>query len=168
MDFVKEAWNIEISKQEPKKKSSAFFVGVWLFSFLFVIFSTHFTLHCLKCLFHLNNHIDKVENVMFVEKVLIWNMTSENISKKTLNLFRFQVGDINISNDIKKSKSLSNGQFFQLALLILYFPNSLCPLSCWVVSTNWFLAALSSSRSQVVQTLVCLTPSLSKQTAKVA
>ena len=39
---------------------------------------------------------------MFVEKVSIWNVTSENISKKALHLFRFQVGDINISDNFYK------------------------------------------------------------------
>ena len=45
-----------------QKKLSAFFVGVPLFSFLLEIF-----LHCLKGLFHMNKHINKVVNVMFVE-----------------------------------------------------------------------------------------------------
>ena len=39
---------------------------------------------------------------MFVEKVSIWNVTSENISKKAPYLFRLQAGDINISDNIYK------------------------------------------------------------------
>ena len=50
LDFVKYVWNIEISKQEPKK-SVAFYVGVLLLSFILEIFSTLLTLQCLKCLF---------------------------------------------------------------------------------------------------------------------
>ena len=46
-----------------------------LFSFLLEIF------------FHMNNHIDKVVSVMFVENVSKLNVTSENISKKTLDCF---------------------------------------------------------------------------------
>ena len=75
------------SPNRNQNESSAFFVGVPLFSFLLEIFSRLLTLHCLKCLFHMNNHIDKVVNVMFVEKVSIWNVTSENISKKSTWLF---------------------------------------------------------------------------------
>ena len=67
LDVLKDFINIKVSKQEPKK-SNAFFLGVLLFSFLPEIFSTLLTLHCLKCLFHMNNHIDQVVNVMFVEK----------------------------------------------------------------------------------------------------
>ena len=65
-----------------KKKSGAFYIGVPLLSFLLEIFSTLLTLHYLKCLFHVNIHIDKVLNVMFVENVSIQNVTSEKISKK--------------------------------------------------------------------------------------
>ena len=76
-------WNL----QTRIKTIKCFFVGVPLFSFLLEIFSTFLTLHCLKCLFHVNIHIDKVINVMFVENVSIWNVTSENISKKITWLF---------------------------------------------------------------------------------
>ena len=64
---------------------------------------------------------------MFVEKVSIWNVTSENTSKKALDSFGFEVVDINISDNFYKNKSLNNGQFFSLqySLLILYFPKSL-------------------------------------------
>ena len=86
MDFIKDVWNIEISKQEPKK-SGAFFVGVPLFSFLLEIFSTLLILHCI---FYVNIHVDKVVNVMFVENVSILNVTSENISKKSTWLFLVQ------------------------------------------------------------------------------
>ena len=54
-----------------QKKSGDFFVGVPLFSFLLEMVSTLLTLHCLKCLFHVNIHIDKVVDVSFVENVLI-------------------------------------------------------------------------------------------------
>ena len=70
-----------------QKKSDAFYVGVPLLSFLLELLSTLLTLHCLKCLFHVNIHINKVRNVMFVENVSIWNVTSENISKKRILLF---------------------------------------------------------------------------------
>ena len=59
-----------MSIQEPKK-SGAFFVDVLLFSFLLEIFSTLLTLLSLKCLFHVNDHRNKVVSVMFVEKVSI-------------------------------------------------------------------------------------------------
>ena len=66
-----------------QKKPSAFFASVPWLSFLLETFSTLLTLHCLKCLFHMNSHINKVVNVMFVGNVSRWNMTSENISKKS-------------------------------------------------------------------------------------
>ena len=59
------------SPNRKQKKSGAFYVGVTLLSFLLEIFSTHWTLHCLKCRFHVNIHINKVIGVMFVEKFLI-------------------------------------------------------------------------------------------------
>ena len=85
------------------KKNRCFFVGVPLFSFLLETFSTLLTLHCPKCILHVNIHMDKVINVMFVENISIWNVTSETISKKqTLDCFGFQVGDIKISDNFYK------------------------------------------------------------------
>ena len=59
------------SPNNNQKKIGAFCVGVPLFSFLLEFLSTLLTLHCLKCLFHVNIHIDKVVNVMFVESILL-------------------------------------------------------------------------------------------------
>ena len=59
------------SPHRNQKKTGDFFVGVLLFSFLLEIFFTLLILHCLKCLFHLNIHIDKVVSVMFVENISI-------------------------------------------------------------------------------------------------
>ena len=59
------------SPYRNKKKFSAFFVGVPLFSFHLEFFFTLLTLHCFKCLFHVNIHLDKVVTVMFVENVSI-------------------------------------------------------------------------------------------------
>ena len=39
-----------------------------------------------------------------VENVSIWNGTSENISKKAPDRFGVQVGDINISDNLKKKR----------------------------------------------------------------
>ena len=55
----------------------------------------------------MKNHIAKVVNVLFVEKVLEWNVTSLNIIKKTLDCFLFQVGDINITYNFYKIKNLN-------------------------------------------------------------
>ena len=52
----------------------------------------------------MNNHIDPVVNVMFVEKVLVWNVTSENISTKADDCFGFQVEDINFLTTFKNWK----------------------------------------------------------------
>ena len=76
---MSEIWK---SQHRNQQKSGAFFVGVPLFSFLLELFSTLLTLHCLECLFHVNIDIDQVVNVMFVENISIYNVTSENISRK--------------------------------------------------------------------------------------
>ena len=55
------------SLNRNQKKVSAFFATVLRFLFLLEIYSTLVTLLCLKCLFHMNNHIDKVVYVMFVK-----------------------------------------------------------------------------------------------------
>ena len=86
LDFLKDVWNIEISIKEPKN-TSAFFACVPWFSFILEIFSTLLTLHCLKCLFHMNSHINQVVNVRFVGKVSRLNATSENISKTSTWFF---------------------------------------------------------------------------------
>ena len=72
---------ILISPNRNQKKCGAFYESVPLLSFLLGIFSILFTLHCLKCIFNVIIHIDKVINVMFEESVLIWNVTSEKLSK---------------------------------------------------------------------------------------
>ena len=59
------------SPNRNPKKSGAFYEDVLLLPFLLEIFSTLLTLYCLKCLFHVNIHIDKGINVMFVENVSI-------------------------------------------------------------------------------------------------
>ena len=45
---------------------------------------------------------------MFVEIFSGWNVTSENICKKAPNFFEFQVGDLNISDILKKSKTFTD------------------------------------------------------------
>ena len=61
--------------------------SVLLFSVFFLeIFTTLLTIQYHKCLFNMQNHIDKVGYVLFVEKVLRWNSTWMNIYKKAPNL----------------------------------------------------------------------------------
>ena len=59
--------------------------------------------------FHVKIYIDKEIYVKFVENVPIWNVTSENISKKHLIV----LGSKFVSDNFEKSKSLGNGQFLQ-------------------------------------------------------
>ena len=49
---------------------------------LLEIFSTNWTRQCLICLFHMDNHLDQVRSVMFVERISRQNRTSENFVKK--------------------------------------------------------------------------------------
>ena len=66
LDFIKYVFNLDIFNWEPKKM--ALYLQVLGDSMFFLeIFPTHFTMHCPKCLFHMDNHIDQVGNVMFVE-----------------------------------------------------------------------------------------------------
>ena len=52
-----------------KKKICAFF-QVFRDSLYFLeIFTTLLTMQCPKCLFHMNNHIDQVGYVTFVERI---------------------------------------------------------------------------------------------------
>ena len=122
-------WNL----QTGTKKTCVFFVGVPLFSFLLETFSTLLTLHCPKCILHVNIHIDKVINVMFVENISIWNVTSENYSKKTLDCFLFQVGDINISDNFYKIEKLKYRSVFFLSNNHYWFYIFLNP---WALKRN--------------------------------
>ena len=70
------------SPNRNQKKSVLFFAYVLWFLFLLEIFSTLLTLLCINCPFYMNNHIDKVVFVMFVEIFFRWNVKSENIHKK--------------------------------------------------------------------------------------
>ena len=47
------------------------------------IFSTHLTLICFKCLFHMKEHFYEVICVMFVERSSSLNGTRKNINKKS-------------------------------------------------------------------------------------
>ena len=87
-----------ISSTGNQKKFGAFLASVPWFSLFIVKLSTHLTMHCLKCLFHMDNHIDLVGTVTFVERISWGNGTSENIWKKSLAFFWILVGDFNISD----------------------------------------------------------------------
>ena len=110
-------WNL----QKGTKKISFFFVGVPLFSILLEIFSTLLTLHSLKCIFHVNIHIEKIVNVMFLENVSIWIVTSENINRKSTWFFGFLVGYINISDNFYKIKKFNLGPVFSIITTDLIF-----------------------------------------------
>ena len=111
------------SPTRNQKKPSAFFASVPWFLFLLEIFSTLLTLHCPKCLFHMNNHINQVVNVMFVGKVSRWNVTSENICKKSTCFFlvpgrRFQYFRHLLQNpNLKLMASFSNNHYWAYTFL---------------------------------------------------
>ena len=53
------------------------FLQVFRFSqFSLEIPSAHLTIHCHKCLFHMDNHINQVRSVMIVERILRSSCTS--------------------------------------------------------------------------------------------
>ena len=55
--------------------------------FCLEIHSTHLTMPCLKCLFHMENHIELASIVIFVERISRQTVTWENIWKKVTWLF---------------------------------------------------------------------------------
>ena len=65
--------------------------------FFLKIFATLLTMQCPKCLFHMDNHIDQVKCVTFVEKVYRLNSASKNIYKKASYFFGPPLKDIKIS-----------------------------------------------------------------------
>ena len=121
--FCKNMSEILKSPTRNQKKTSAFFASVLWFSFLLEIFSTLLTLHCPKCLFHMNDHINQVVNVMFVGKVSRWKVTSENISKKSTWLFlvpdrRFQYFRHLLQNpNLKLMASFPNNHYWAYTFL---------------------------------------------------
>ena len=72
--------------------------------------------------FHMKNHVDYVVNVMCVVTVSRWNFTSENIYKKALANFWFQVQDFNISNIFKKMQNLKK---WQMKAVVRFLPRNL-------------------------------------------
>ena len=133
------------------KKPSAFFANVFWFSFLLEIFSTLLTLHCLKCLFHMNSRIKQVVNVIFVANVSRWNATSENISKKSTWFFlvpgrRFQYFRHLLQNpNLKVMASFSNNHYWPYtfpnhwALKFYSVPVLLCSPISPFAQLNYFL-----------------------------
>ena len=70
------------------KKNHVLFLQVFRFSqFSLEIPSTHLTMHCHKCLFHMNNHINQVVSGMIVERTSRPICTSKNIEKKSTWVF---------------------------------------------------------------------------------
>ena len=58
------------------------------FQYFLKIFSTHFTSHCPKCLFHRKRHKDSAGWVIYVERSSKWTAPWGNINKKgTIFLF---------------------------------------------------------------------------------
>ena len=62
-----------------------FFASVLLFSVFLEIPSTHLTMHCHKCISHMDNHTNQVRSVIVVEKISRWSCTSEKKFKKINN-----------------------------------------------------------------------------------
>ena len=64
------SWYLQL---ETKKKYVLFLKVFRDFLFFLEIFTTLLTMQCPKCLFHIDNHIDQIMCVTFVEKVPRWN-----------------------------------------------------------------------------------------------
>ena len=69
LDFVKYVRNVGIFNWEPQKVWCFFFARVLQFSFFIEQLFTHLTMHCLKFLLHIDNHIDLVDTVTFVDRI---------------------------------------------------------------------------------------------------
>ena len=78
-------------------------------NFFLEIFLKYLIMHCLKCLFHIDDHINLVGSGMFVETLSRWNGTSEN--KKALDFLGSQ-SEISITQTyLTKSQRQTNDQF---------------------------------------------------------
>ena len=93
VDLLSPVNNFWKKKKSPKKFNCIFASVPW-FLFLFKIFSTLITLHCLLCIYICFKKIivDWFVNVMFVETISRWNCTMENIIKKTPMFFGSKFG----------------------------------------------------------------------------
>ena len=96
-------------------------------SFLLEKLSTHLTMHCLKCLFHIINHIDLVGTVTFVERISWQNCTPENIGNKGTCFFQFLVGDFNILDRFNKIQNIKYWPVFPVVPLLRRIPKALGP-----------------------------------------
>ena len=70
-----------------QKESSDFFQMFSYVTFCREIHSIHLTMPCLKCLFHMENHIELASIVIFVEWISRQTVTWENIWKQVSWLF---------------------------------------------------------------------------------
>ena len=82
MDFINYIENLDNMDLEPKNVLLFIVASVQWIEKILEISSTHFTMHCQKCLFHMDIHIKKFGSVLFVDQTSRWNGTSENITKK--------------------------------------------------------------------------------------
>ena len=106
------------------------------FSVILEVFFTHLTMHCLKCLFHMNNHIDQVGTVNPVKIISRWNGPSGNIKKNHLPLWPAKVdtphGNFEMPSRLNKKDWC--GLFFTGWRLDLDH----CTIrSTWSLSCNW-------------------------------
>ena len=105
--------------------------------FLLKIFSTPLTMHCPNCLFYMDNHMDQVRNVMFVEIGSRWNGSSENICRNSNKICLVPGRRFEHFRHLLQSPTLKlmTSFFFSNRSLDLYFAKSLGPLAI-VVKPN--------------------------------
>ena len=108
-----------------KNKFSDFFLSIPWFSFFY--WKTFHTFDN-ECLFHMDNHIDLVGSVTFVEKISWQKGTLENIIKKGTYFFWFLVGDFDISNIFYKIQNLNSWPVFPVVPLLRKILKAISPL----------------------------------------
>ena len=78
---------IFISLTGNQKTLMLFFKVLGDFQFIIKVFSTHFSNHCPKFIYHMNNHKDPDGWVISVEIISRWTEPQGNIYKKAPNFF---------------------------------------------------------------------------------
>ena len=77
-------WYLDIFTWKTKKCCEFFLQVYQEYLFFLEISTTHLTMQCFKCIFNVDNLIDQVVVVKFVETVSSWNSTSKTFENKPL------------------------------------------------------------------------------------
>ena len=108
--FCKKIWNLDTIDRDAKKKF-VLYLQVFCYSLsVLEICSTHLTLQCYICLYHMEEHNNKAIPVTFVKTLLGQNERWKNIDKTSTKLFLVPSWIYDIVNKIQKFLRTSRAQ----------------------------------------------------------